>query len=73
MADVSYNKLWKQLIDRELTKTEFQQTIGISSSTLAKLSSNQHVSMDVLVRICRSLECQISDVCEVLDAEGEIL
>lgn len=73
MVDVNYNKLWKRLIDCEMTKTEFQQNIGISSSTLAKLSNNQHVSMDVLIRICRYLECQISEVCDVLDIKGEVI
>ena len=50
--DVSYNKLFKMLIDKEMKKTEFAKTVGISSNTLAKLSRNETVSMDIIVRIC---------------------
>lgn len=64
--DVSYNKLFKLLIDKGLKKTEFAKQIGISASTLAKMSRNETVSMDVMVRICRRFECGIEDVMEVL-------
>lgn len=64
--DVSYNKLFKLLIDKGLKKTEFANMIGISASTLAKLSRNETVSMDVIVRICRKLECTVDDILEIL-------
>ena len=64
--DVCYNKLFKLLIDKELRKTEFAKKVGISANTLAKLSHNETVSMDVMVRICRALECTLDDVMEVL-------
>ena len=64
--DVSYNKLFKLLIDKGLKKTEFANQVGISASTLAKLSRNETVSMDVMIRICRRFECRIEDVMEVL-------
>ncbi|MEG0959984.1 MAG: helix-turn-helix transcriptional regulator [Erysipelotrichaceae bacterium] len=64
--DVSYNKLFKLLIDKGLKKTEFAKQIGISASTLAKMSRNETVSMDVMVRICRRFECGIEDVMEVM-------
>lgn len=64
--DVSYNKLFKLLIDKGLKKTEFANMIGISASTLAKLSRNETVSMDVIVRICRKLECTVDDVLDIL-------
>lgn len=64
--DVSYNKLFKLLIDKGLKKTEFAKQIGISASTLAKMSRNETVSMDVMVRICRRFECGIEEVMEVL-------
>ena len=64
--DVSYNKLFKLLIDKGLKKTEFANMIGISASTLAKLSRNETVSMDVIIRICRTLECTVDDVLEIL-------
>lgn len=64
--DVSYNKLFKLLIDKGLKKTEFANRIGISASTLAKLSRNETVSMDVIIRICRNLECTVDDILEIM-------
>lgn len=64
--DVSYNKLFKLLIDKELKKTEFAKEIGISANTLAKLSSNELVSMEILVRICRYFECSVDDILDIL-------
>ena len=64
--DVSYNKLFKLLIDKGLKKTEFANMIGISGSTLAKLSRNETVSMDVIIRICRTLECTVDDILEIM-------
>lgn len=73
--DVCYNKLFKLLIDKGLKKTEFGKQAGISASTLAKLSKNETVSMDVLIKICRSLNCSIDDIVDVLPeapaTEGE--
>jgi DNA-binding Xre family transcriptional regulator len=62
---VTYKPLWKLLIDRELKKTEMSKAIGISSSTLSKLGKDEYVSLDVLVRICRYLNCQLSDICNI--------
>ncbi|BDR76657.1 helix-turn-helix domain-containing protein [Clostridium tetani] len=62
---VTYKPLWKLLIDKGIKKTEMSKVIGISSSTLSKLGKDQHVSLDVLVRICRYLNCQLSDVCKI--------
>lgn len=64
--DVSYNKLFKLLIDKELKKTEFAKEIGISANTLAKLSRNELVSIEVLVRICRYFECSVDDILDIL-------
>lgn len=64
--DVSYKPLWKLLIDKEIKKTKMAETIGISTSTLYKLNKDKYVSLDVLVRICVYLKCQISDICEVI-------
>ena len=59
---ISYNKLWKLLIDKNMTKTQLRDCVGMSSSTLAKLSKNQEVAMPVLGRICEQLECNIGDI-----------
>ena len=67
--NVRYNSLFKLLIDRNEKKTEFAKGAGINLNTLAKLSKNEYVSMDVLVRICRYLNCQISDIVEVVMEE----
>lgn len=64
--DISYNKLFKLLIDRSLKKTEFAKEVGISGNTLAKLSKNDTISMDSIVRICRYLNCDVGDIMEVL-------
>lgn len=64
--DVCYNKLFKLLIDKGLKKTEFAKKVGISANTLAKLSRNEMVSMEMLVRICRKLECKLDDIVEIL-------
>lgn len=63
---VSYKELWKLLIDRDIKKSRMRESIEISTSTLSKLTRNEYVSLDVLVRICSYLNCQISDICEVI-------
>lgn len=67
---VSYNKLWKLLIDRNMKKTELRVAAGISSSTLAKLGKNESVTTDVLVRICKTLNCGIGEIMEVVPDEN---
>lgn len=64
IMDISYNKLWKLMIDRNLNKSELRKLTGIGTNTLAKLSKNQQVSMEVLLKICSRLDCDISDICE---------
>ncbi len=68
---VSYNKLWKLLIDKGMNKTELRIAAGISSGTLAKLGKNESVTTDVLARICRALSCDIGDIMEVLPENEE--
>ena len=62
---ISYNKLWKQLIDKNMTKTDLRLKADIGTATLAKLGKNEQVSMDVLLRICRTLDCDIADIMEL--------
>ena len=64
--DVTYNKLFKLLIDKELNKTEFAKEVGISTNTLAKLSRNEFV-----VRICRKLNCTVDDIMDILPETRE--
>ena len=64
--DISYNKLFKMLIDKGLNKTSFAKEVGISSNTLAKLSRNEFISMEILVRICRKLDCSVDEILDIL-------
>lgn len=67
---VSYKKLFKLLIDKDMKKTEFAKKIGIGQNTLAKLSKNENVSMEVLIKICEGLNCKIEDVVEFVNEQG---
>ena len=64
---VSYKRLWKLLIDRDMTKTEMRKQSGISTGSLAKLGKNETVSMEVLVKICQALECDLNDIVELTE------
>ncbi len=66
---ISYNKLWKLLIDKGMSKTKLRKETEMSTTTLAKLGKNETISMDVLLRICKVLDCDISDVMEVVKGE----
>lgn len=61
---VNYNKLWKLLIDKGMSKSELRTAAQMSPNTLAKLGKNETVSMDVLLRICTVLNCDIGDIVE---------
>ena len=68
---ISYNKLWKLLIDKNMKKTDRRTAAGLSTGTLAKLGKNEGVTTNVLVRICRVLNCDIGDIMEVLPEMSE--
>lgn len=70
---VSYNNLFKLLIDANLTKTEFAEKVGLSSGTLAKLSKGQTISMDKMIDICDYFNCTLDDIVEIIpkDERGE--
>ena len=61
-----YKKLWKLLIDRDMLKTDLRLKAGISTMALAKLGKNENVSMDVLKRVCKALECNIGDIMDLV-------
>ena len=62
---VSYKKLWKLLIDRDMKKKDLRAATGISTASMAKLGKNENVTTDVLVKVCKSLNCDISDIVEL--------
>ncbi len=66
---VSYNKLWKLLIDKKMRKTDLMEAAGIGTTTLSKLGKDQYVSMEVLVKICKVLDCNIGDIVDYIDKE----
>lgn len=68
---ISYKKLWKKLIDIDMTKTELRIQADLGTATLAKLGKDQQVSMDVLLRICKVLNCNISEIMDVLPNGGQ--
>jgi DNA-binding Xre family transcriptional regulator len=67
---VSYNKLWKLLIDKGMTKTDLRLATDMSTTTLAKLGKNETVSMDIMLRICSVLECSFDDIMDVAKEEA---
>lgn len=62
---VSYNKLWKLLIDKNMKKKDLGEAAGISNSLIAKLGKNENVTVEVLVKICSALDCGIGDIMEI--------
>ena len=66
---VCYKKLWKLLIDKNMNKTELRTAAGITTTALAKLGRNENVNTEVLVKICKALECNIEDIMEIVDEE----
>jgi DNA (cytosine-5)-methyltransferase 1 len=64
---VSYKKLWKKMIDLGISKTELRHKATISTVTLAKLGKEQIVSMEVLMKICKALDCNIDEICEFVE------
>lgn len=63
---LSYNKLWKLLIDKGWTKSKLREEAKISSSSLAKLNNGGNITTEVLIKICRVLDCDISDIMEIV-------
>ena len=68
----SYKKLWKLLIDKDMKKKDLQQKAGISWSSVTKLSKGETVSMEVLMKICKELNCNIGDVMDLIPEEPEM-
>ena len=63
---VCYNKLWKVLIDKNMKKKDLRLASGISTTALAKLGKNEHVSTEILCKICNALDCDLCDIVELL-------
>ena len=66
---VSYKKLWKLLIDKDMKKKDLRIATGMTTTALAKLGKNEHVNTEILAKICKVLECNIEDIVEVIDED----
>ena len=69
---VDYKKLWILLLKKGITKPKFRLMLGVSSATMTKLNKNETVSMEILVRICNVLECDIGDFVEISPSEKTV-
>lgn len=64
-VNINYKPLWKLLIDREMSKTDLREKTSIARSTIMKMTNNEYVALDVLVRICIALDCNLDDIIEI--------
>lgn len=63
---LNYNKLWKLLVDKGINKTQLHEMTGLSTSTITKLVNEENVNTDVLEKICKTLNCQVGDIVEIV-------
>lgn len=63
---ISYKKLWKLLIDRDMKKKDLREAAGISTASIAKLGKNENVNTEILIKVCNALNCDISDIMEIV-------
>lgn len=69
MLKISYNKLWKLLIDKNMNKQDLKNVAKVSSASIAKLGKGENITTDVLLKICTALECDISDIMEIIKVD----
>lgn len=68
---ISYKRLWKLLIDKEMMKKDLAEKAGVSNASIAKLGRNENMNTDILLKICVALKCEISDILEIVTDEAE--
>ena len=68
---LSYKKLWKLLIDKDMRKEDLRVAAGLTSTAIAKLGRNEDVSTKVLLKICNALDCSIEDIMEIVEDKGD--
>lgn len=64
---ISYNKLWKMLIDKDMNKNDLKEVAGISAASIAKLGKGTNITTDVLLKICEAMECKLEDIIETVE------
>ena len=67
---ISYRKLWMKIAEKEMKRTDLKDVVGISSNTLAKLGKNEYVSLEILERIGRYMQCDIGDIVEINNSDS---
>ena len=73
IMEVSYKKIWKILIDKDMKKKDLQAETGISWASVTKLSKGETVSMEVLMKVCKTLNCDIGDIMELIPTEEDAI
>ena len=68
---ISYNKLWKMLIDQNMNKRDLAEKSGVSTASIAKLSKGANITTDVLLKICEAMNCHIEEILETIDDQEE--
>ena len=68
---ISYNRLWKLLIDKNMNKQDLREACGISSASVAKLGKGENITTEVLLRICSALDCDFSDIMEAVKDDSD--
>ena len=68
---ISYNKLWKMLIDQNMNKRDLAEKSGVSTASIAKLSKGANITTDVLLKMCEAMNCHIEDILETIDDQEE--
>ena len=71
--EISYKKLWKLLIDKDMNKGDLQKAAGISWASVTKMSKGESVSMDILMKTCRALNCNIGDIMDLINDENDLV
>lgn len=71
MATISYKKLWKLLIDRDMKKKDLQKISGVSSTSITKLAKNENVNTEIIQKICTALDCDVCDIMEIVPDESK--
>ena len=69
---ISYNKLWKLLVDKKMSKADLRKAVGMAPNTLTKMRKDEPVSLEIIIRICECLNCDISDVMELVPKEADL-
>lgn len=69
MSRINYKKLWVKIAENEMSRAEFRKKVDISPNTLTKLNQNENVSLEIIIKICEFLECDIGDVCEIVEGK----